>query len=485
MADNLKNTFIKIINTIKRLFYIIIDFIVNNKNYYRYSIGLLLIILFIILYYAINYITNLDIIKNNTYLSKFTDRKYSQVLVLLLFSIFLSTFYFFIHRNEFKPPSIYENNRTLILDTNKFNKENFKNTIKSPIFRLIKSLFVTIFLVAIPVILIVGFFWLFNYQQMYNITQLLLGFTLVITTLSIIAYLFNVSSKSNNDCKSDNIVGNYGCLIKNIIFFIPCLLIALVDIINKDIKLTPKPIYLLLLIELIIIVLLFFVPYLFKFIASINKNDLLEGEGPFYLNSKKYIGSYQQLSKEDNKFISSDYKSYSLFDEETNPNYNVKAEIDGPEKIIKSPYKYTYSISFYLYINPQPSNTSLAYNKETELFNYGFKPVIYYNGKSRSLVIKSKTVNSNGDQLDTIYKTSDFKYQKWLYFVINYDNNKIDVFLDGELVGSKENVPPFFNNDKVTLGEDNGIHGSIKDIYYFDKVRPADDIEFIHNMFKN
>ena len=57
--------------------------------------------------------------------------------------------------------------------------------------------------------------------------------------------------------------------------------------------------------------------------------------------------------------------------------------------------------------------------------------------------------------------------------------------MDGKLVGSKNNVPPYFKGDKVTIGEDNGIQGSIKEIFYFDKIKPDDNIEFLYNLSKN
>ena len=36
-----------------------------------------------------------------------------------------------------------------------------------------------------------------------------------------------------------------------------------------------------------------------------------------------------------------------------------------------------------------------------------------------------------------------------IFFTINYENNIIDVFIDGKLVGSKKNVPPYFENDII------------------------------------
>ena len=215
---DLFNQFTKIIFNISKYFTKLIDFIINNEKFYRLNILIVFIIFFIIIYFLLNYISNLDIIKSIPLLSNLRERKYFQVILLLLFSILVSIFYFFVHRNEFRPESIYKDKKSLIKnEDNSFNNDNFKNTIKYPIFRLLKSFLGTIFLIVIPVVLIVGFFWLFNYQQMYNITQILLGLALVITTLSIIAYLFKIDT---NECKNKGLLGKLGCLIKNIIFFI-------------------------------------------------------------------------------------------------------------------------------------------------------------------------------------------------------------------------------------------------------------------------
>ena len=309
---------------------------------------------------------------------------------------------------------------------------------------------------------------------MYGITKFVVGCLILLITLGIISKLFTIEIIDCN--KKNNIFLKILCAIKNIIFFIPCLITILVEDINNDIKATPKSIYLLFFIELVLVCLFFFLPVLFKFITNINKNNLLEDKGTVYLDKQIEVGSYQKLDKNYKK----PYK-FSLL----NNDQPFNMQITSKNISTKYEYNYSYSISFYLYLNPQPINTSIAYNKESELFNYANKPVILYDGRNRTLLIKSRTLNNEGTQMDTIYKTKNIKYQKWLYFVINYDNNMIDVFIDGELVGSKKNVPPFFKENKITIGEDNGIHGSIKDLYYFDRPRPINNIEFLHDLTKN
>jgi hypothetical protein len=383
-----------------------------------------------------------------------------------------------------------------------------------------------------------------NYLEKIKISDLTSKFDL----FSIKSTSKDESCKNDNP-ETSYFMYNYICILKKTIFFIPCLLVLAIDEINKDIKLTPNSIYLLLFILLLLITLLFLLPYLFKYVRTLNKSSLLQGSGPYYLNEMKVLGIYQNLNKnvdstidipiikkddsistsyiknpidallknlnlnknensifktfdsslqidsEESKEITkqtqeniSDTKGYNfkLMKNDYNGIYNIKTSFyDPPKSKDAFPYNYSYSISFYIYINPQPTNTSVAYSKDTEIFNYAYKPVIYYNGKSQSIIIRSRTLNNKGDQLDTIYETKDIKFQKWIFFVINYDNNNIDIFIDGKLVGSKQNVTPFFKGDKVTIGEKDGIHGSIKEITYYSSIVSPLTIELLYNLTNN
>jgi len=479
----------------------IIDIVVNSPNY-KYYVSILLTLVFILLVILTNLINVPD--------------KYVQIISLLLGAIIISIFYFFVYRNQqetndglavkgiqgFFQTDLYTKERKKlvieeeikdkkgnVVDTKKkFNATNFKYTIGEPIKNLIKFfsyLFLSILLIVLTIVFIYNMYN--NYQYLYFFTKIFLGFAIAITILAIIAKSFSIVIK---DCEQSDLnkkdfferIKRFLCIIKNTIFFIPCLLVIIADEINKDIKATPSSVYLLFILLIIFVSLFIGLPILFQFISSMNKHDLLAGKGPYYLDKRRVIGKYQDFSKESirNK-ITPPASKYTLFDEDPSQEFNIKALIGylGDKKFH---YKYTYSISFYLYLNPQPKNTSLAYNKESELFNYGNKPLILYDGNKRKLLIKSKTQTTEGSQTDTIYETKKIKYQKWMLFTINYENNTIDVFIDDKLVGSKKNVPPYFDDDKISIGEDNGIQGSIKEIFYYDTPRPPSNIEFMYDL---
>lgn len=498
------------------------------KNNFYYSFIITILALIAGLFYYLNDKQNIFKIKNTKY-------EIFMWLFLLAFSIY--TFLFFVHKRSHKGDT------SLRLDNTFIN-----------MFKYVGLLFIVIILPLLAISYLLHLHKTDN--NFFNITQTILGILIIIIVLAIIAKLFSVKKTSNEECSLQDVgdekiplIKYLMCLVKNIIFFIPCLLVILADEINKDIRLTPSSIYLLFFILIILITLLFVMPSFFTYLAKNNKNDLLAGQGPFYLNEKKTLGKYQNLDKnvannvaipnfdfslnvnikpleqkfnnilsvfntstvntstentstentsnenvvknEYNKInnaIADNTKGYDfkLFENDVNGQYNIGAKYNNLSKTFnKFPYNYTYSISFYIYINPQPTNTSIAYTKDTELFNYGFKPVIYYNGKSRKIIIKSRTLNNKADQLDTIYIMTNVKHQKWLYFVINYEDNIIDVFIDGKLVGSKNNVTPYFVGDTVTIGEHDGIYGSIKEIFYYDKIKTPDSIQFLYNLTKN
>jgi hypothetical protein len=570
MAKQIANAFTmissisdKTVNALQNSLNIFTDVIINgikfkkkdsidyHYKYYKYINIVLILLIFGLLYYLNSYL-NLFGVKNTQY-------EILGTLVLFTFASFY--FLFLVFRNN-KNNIIEENDRLILgnlenkhLSTDEYTKD-FKIISDEIKKTYLKPLGILFMYLSILFFILISFGFLLNYilysqknSNAFSITQSIIVIIISIVVLAIVAVFFSIKPTTDeNACESEKdgvIIYNYLCIVKRVIFFIPCLLILLVDEINEDIKLTPSSIYLLLFMLLLLITLLFLLPFLFKYFETFNKSILLKGNDPQYLNELKVIGIYQNLNKNVNSIIDipipkmeasssliknpidailnklemnknentifktlditqidkeskdvtkqtkdniSDTKGYTfkLLKNDYNGIYNMKTSFfDPPTSVNKFPYNYSYSISFYVYINPQPENTSYAYTKDTEIFNYAYKPVIYYNGKSQSIIVRSRTLNNKGDQLDTIYEGKNIKHQKWVFFVINYENNIIDVFIDGKLVGSKKDVTPYFKGDKVTIGEKDGINGSIKEISYYDTIKTPQTVELLYNLTNN
>ena len=426
----------------------------------------------------------------------------------------------------------------------KIKKENLEKSISSPLFKLLKYVVFLFIIIVFPMIIInIYYYYLGRNSDWFDYTYFVVGFLLFSTVLSIILilkdYFFNKLNINTQDKKEDNIFKKSLNLIINIILFIPCLIVIFSKDVHDDIKSTPSSVYIVFFILIFIVTLIFIIPKLLEYIILSNDGDVLRGKGPFYLNQYKVLGNYQNLNnvnirknnvpipkfdldkekaKNDNntlvnllgldqKKLNKIYKNIGIdriydnldkndpfiidksfdkkiFDEDLFDKYNVNVKYD-PDTINnkKFSYSYEYSISFYIYINPQPNNTSVAYTEDTELFNYGNKPVIYYNGKNRNFIIKSEVLNENGVEMVTIYSDKNIKLQKWINFIVNYKNNTINIFMDGKVIASQNNVAPFFRENLVSIGKDNGVHGSIKDIYYYTSIRTPNQTKFIIDQF--
>jgi hypothetical protein len=162
---------------------------------------------------------------------------------------------------------------------------------------------------------------------------------------------------------------------------------------------------------------------------------------PVYLSKETTLGSYETLHESDDK------------------------------------RNYHYSISAWFWINPQPPNTRAAYTKYTNILEFGGKPAVEYNGIEDTLRV---TCNIKDDENVVIYETDEIPFQRWNNIVINYDGGNMDVFLNGQLVGSRPGVAPYMSYENIVVGEEKGIEGGICNVVYYKKILQARQIDNIY-----
>lgn len=151
---------------------------------------------------------------------------------------------------------------------------------------------------------------------------------------------------------------------------------------------------------------------------------------------------------------------------------------------------YRYSISFWLFIN----STNEMSNKYISLLNYSNNPNIMYNPSSNDFIIAvaeneqvssqiefdAKNINTEPELFNTIYSDKNIALQKWNNFVINYDAGTIDVFYNGELVSSTNQVLPNLVHHALKVGSPGGISAGICNLVYY---RHPLDIITINNLY--
>jgi hypothetical protein len=213
--------------------------------------------------------------------------------------------------------------------------------------------------------------------------------------------------------------------------------------------------YVILLAILISVYIGFFLwPYLVRWFSKQGGKLLINQ--PVYLNSRQSIGTYQSLNGSNS----------TTFD-------------------------YQYAISCWIFIDASTPNTNTSYKTYTSLLNYGGKPNILYNASENMLRItmppngRSKVTELDDNSNVIVYKKSGILLQKWNNIIINYNGGTLDIFYNGELVKTVIEVVPYMTLDTLTIGTDNGIHGGICNVNYFDKCLDIKEIYYLYNMVKD
>jgi len=323
------------------------------------------------------------------------------------------------------------------------------------------SIYFIILFLLITLTIIKFIIWTGNNINAIFIYGLIISTLIGLVTLSILFIYFQISDKipkvfeKINDFVSKNEVLSF---MKQFVFFLPCLLIKAIDHLRYQYNITAKPIWILLLLEIVLILLWYILPKIFNYV--INKYGIKLLGDPIYLNKEHTLGNFE----------------------------NLHSTIINSNNEKNNKFNYHYSISAWFYINPQPANTSSAYTRYTSILNYGNKPNIQYNGQKNSLKITTSLgtnkVGGVAPEIE-IFETTDILYQKWNHVVINYDGGIMDVFLNGELVGSKSGIAPYMTYENVTSGENNGIHGGICNVIYYNEILSNRTIQLMYKMLKD
>ena len=166
------------------------------------------------------------------------------------------------------------------------------------------------------------------------------------------------------------------------------------------------------------------------------------------------------------------------------PVYLSKKKVIGNYEDIGSgvgAFNYNYSISAWTFIHEQPPSLRKSSSKFTNIIDYANKPKIQFNPSTNTLRI----IMSNGlDQDNVVYETTDFNLQRWNNIVINYDGGTLDIFINGTLVSSTNNIVPIMSYDEITAGENEGLSGGVCSVVYFPKPLTLSKIKSLYKSLK-
>jgi len=324
----------------------------------------------------------------------------------------------------------------------KFSNNNYKYLRETA-----TIIFSIIFVFAL---IIFSLFILINY--FIKSTFIIIGIAFLISSLALLKEYFNPSEDDDKQSQSHADDPSVIIIIKELILYIPCLFLNLIEYLKFEFKITTRTIWILLLIEFVLIGIIGLVPFIFKEFSSHDGKTILQG--PKYLNNRINIGTFKSIG--------------IGFEDQIKHEKNKKNPI----------YKYNFAISSWIWINPQPNSTSLAYKETSTLLNYG--DVLFIKYKNNKFEIYAK--KGDDDDPVRIYKSDNILFQKWNNFILNYYGGTLDIFINDKLVISKINIVPILKNSKVISGQKDGINGGIRNVVYYNNVISRNKIRTIYNL---
>ena len=274
-----------------------------------------------------------------------------------------------------------------------------------------------------------------------------------------LAIIFNIFR--NNIYKTENT--GFGFFLA-IVFYIPCLVSDFIEYILHQYKITPNIVFVLFIIEIILIICYIYVPMLIN--KVLVPNALVLQDTPIFLDAGEIV-----ISKSNDVLNPID----------TN-------DLTAQAKLAENPgseFNKNYCLSMWIYMNPQ-NKSNAAYANGATIFKYGSNnPKITYQYDSANNLNNYTVYFSNSDNAKY---TINAPSQKWNQFVINYNNNIADLFINGSLERSfplKNNYPVYHPTDQITVGTANGLDGAICNVTYSKTPLTQREIANSYNLFAN
>ena len=325
--------------------------------------------------------------------------------------------------------------------------------------------------------------WIYYLVEQYDSDSDLIPLLLNIGIIVVILYFsYKYLSNSTQFEKSP-----YYRLIINLIFYIPCILYNIVEwffsvfgikiptldelVGNvkgvKDVNFGTRNDIIMLLIIIFLNILYFIIfPYTVNKISKQGGNVLQLQPVP--ISSPRTLGTYLELNGIDSKIL--------------------------PFADATGVHNYNYAVSFWVYLNS--STTAEGADKYFTVMNYTDVPHVKWNPKKAELTFSitpkenitpgevkyPEELDENGNLI--VYKTTDFKTQRWNNIIVNFSGGTFDIFINSKLVKSKRDAVPKIEYGSLNMGS-YGLSGSLCNIIYFNFSLTMNKVHYLYNLVKN
>ena len=355
----------------------------------------------------------------------------------------------------------------------------------------------------------------------------ILLFSIIIVGLAIIFNVFRNSAK--------RLTGWTGFFVR-LFFFIPCLLNDYLDYLKSEYQSTPPVVFILLIAEILLILAYIYIPkwmnqHLIKNSTVLQRSPLrldiatnLSNNAVFHVNPKDILVTTDKVQDKN-----------TLLGKNSNV---ITTMMDSSGNLVNTGIADTYTsnfgLSMWIYVNEKDLGSNRLEHKNTvsfkdvkedwilngrkvgwatkrirkeekkltppyeiPIFKYGNpnlnpnekdrylgKPSITYLGNSQWKF--NLTVPSNPDiENNTTYFVMSVPSQKWNNIVFNYYDNKVDLWINGNLernMDLRENPLNHHQTDVITIGSKFGLMGALCNLQFFSKPMTATQITQSYNL---
>jgi hypothetical protein len=319
----------------------------------------------------------------------------------------------------------------------------------------------------------------------------------------------------------------WGGFIAQLIFYIPCMLYDGAYYLMDQLKMTPWTIYALIAFEIMVILLYYYLPTLVKTGANDKNSDLLVGDAVLLNKGKQTIATASRLrSTGETKtyrrnycismwvFINPQSASSLAYSKETEifsygfAKYNLVFTDSKGNTVSLAPEQISDISADPTNVpgstNPRAILTDASGNKYTITKNEiakspveYVKPMIrYYGGGNRDDIPEERDKfvfyfakfppdQTAFDASNNSFYDVSLPAQKWNHIAVNYNRNRADVFINGKLERTfdmKGMIPEYNELDTITVGDENGVEGAIRNVVYYHHPLSQDEIVNAYNL---
>jgi len=266
-------------------------------------------------------------------------------------------------------------------------------------------------------------------ESVWFMKYLIYIFTILFLIVAL-AILYKISIRFIYNSRS------WGYVIIQLIFYIPCLLLDFIEYIKAELKITPSTTYVLFALEFAILLSYLLIMKLSKYVPKSTTKGLTPV--PIYLNKVTQLADSSTLAMIPFNDTTTDMNEYRV----------------------------NYSVSFWAIVS-QPAETFMLFLLgDPQELDKGKPRVMYEKGQYAFYLTSQPDAKSNPQLKMTL------PIQKWNYFVISYDEHKVNVFVNGNLEKTyhftKAEMPEYTNRDTISAGSDspNKNLGAICNVQY-------------------